>query len=75
MGQGQDKIARSLLDIEPSAVLEFFLLYYNYADDQNSFFAFHGGSVWQQPVKWQGIEYLPLPVETEGFEIILLVIF
>jgi lambda family phage minor tail protein L len=69
MGQGQDKIARSLVELEPTAIVELFLVYFNYKDDPNSFFAFHGGSVFQNPIIWQGTEYLPLPVETEGFEV------
>jgi lambda family phage minor tail protein L len=68
MGQGQDKIAISLLELEPTAIVELFLLYFNPKDDPDSFFAFHGGSLFQKPITWQGIEYLPLPVETEGFE-------
>ena len=69
MGQGQDKIAISLLELQPTAIVELFLLYFNPKDDPDSFFAFHGGSILQKPIKWQGIEYLPLPVETEGFEV------
>lgn len=69
MGQGQDKIAKSLLELQPTAIVELFLIYFNYKDDPDSFFAFHGGSLFQKPIIWQGIEYLPLPVETEGFEV------
>ena len=69
MGQGQDKIAKSLLELEPTAILELFLLYFDPQDQPDSFVAFHGGSIFQKPIKWQGVEYLPLPVETEGFEI------
>jgi lambda family phage minor tail protein L len=69
MAQGQDKIARSLLDLEPTAIVEFFLLYFNTVDKENSFIAFHGGSVFEKGIVWQGIEYLPIPVETEGFEV------
>jgi len=69
MGQGQDRIARSLLDLEPTAIVEFFLLYFNTVDKENSFIAFHGGSVFEKGIVWQGIEYLPIPVETDGFEV------
>jgi lambda family phage minor tail protein L len=68
MGQGQDKIARSLLDLEPTAIVEFFLLYFDTVDKEDSFIAFHGGSIFQKGITWQGITYLPIPVETEGFE-------
>jgi len=69
MGQGQDKIARTLLELQPTAIVELFLIYFNPGEYENAFFAFHGGSLFQKPITWQGIEYLPVPVETEGFEI------
>jgi lambda family phage minor tail protein L len=69
MGQGQDKIARTLVELQPTAIVELFLVYFNYKDAPNSFFSFHGGSIFQKPITWQGVEYLPLPVETEGFEV------
>jgi lambda family phage minor tail protein L len=69
MGQGQDKIARTLLELQPTAIVELFLIYFNPGEYENAFFAFHGGSLFQKPITWQGLEYLPVPVETEGFEI------
>jgi lambda family phage minor tail protein L len=69
MGQGQDRIAQSLLELEPTAIIEFFQLYFNTVDKPSSFIAFHGGSVFQKGIVWQGIEYLPIPIETEGFEV------
>lgn len=69
MGQGQDKTARNLVDLQPSAIVELFLLYFDTVDKENAFIAFHGGSIFSKGITWQGIEYLPLPVETEGFEI------
>ena len=69
MGKGQDKIAISLMDLQPTAIIEFFLLYFNTIDREDSFLAFHGGSNFSRGVTWQGINYLPVPVETEGFEI------
>jgi lambda family phage minor tail protein L len=69
MGQGQDRISQSLLELEPTTIIEFFQLYFNTVDKPNSFIAFHGGSVFQKGIFWQGIEYLPIPVETEGFEV------
>lgn len=69
MGQGQDRIAQSLLELEPTAIVEFFQLYFNTVDKPSSYIAFHGGSVFQKGIVWQGIEYLPIPVETEGFEV------
>lgn len=69
MGQGQDKIARSLIDLQPTAIVELFLLYFNTVDKENVFIAFHGGSIFSKSIQWQGIEYLPIPVESEGFEV------
>lgn len=69
MGQGQDKIAKTLVELQPTAIIELFLIYFNYKNSPDSFFAFHGGSIFQNPITWQGVEYLPIPVETEGFEV------
>jgi lambda family phage minor tail protein L len=69
MGQGQDRIASSLLELQPTAIIEFFLLYFNTVDNPNAFIAFHGGSVYNKGIVWQGVEYLPIPVETDGFEV------
>lgn len=69
MAQGQDKIAQSLLDLEPTAIVELFQLYFDTVDKEDSFIAFHGGSVFQRGIVWQGVTYLPIPVETEGFEV------
>ena len=69
MGQGQDKIAISLLDLQPTAIVELFLLYFNTVDKENSYIAFHGGAIFDKGITWQGVEYLPMPVETDGFEI------
>lgn len=69
MAQGQDRIASSLLELQPTAIIELFLLYFNTVDNPNAFIAFHGGSVYNKGIVWQGIEYLPIPVETDGFEV------
>jgi lambda family phage minor tail protein L len=69
MGQGQDKVARNLVDLQPTAIVELFLIYFDTIDNENAYIAFHGGSSFANGIVWQGVEYLPLPVETEGFEI------
>jgi len=69
MAQGQNRIASGLLELEPTAIIELFLLYFNTVDNPNAFIAFHGGSVYNKGIVWQGIEYLPIPVETDGFEV------
>jgi lambda family phage minor tail protein L len=69
MAQGQNRIASGLLELEPTAIIELFLLYFNTVDKPDAFIAFHGGSVYNQGIVWQGVEYLPIPVETDGFEV------
>lgn len=69
MGQGQNKIASSLLDIQPTAVLEFFRIYPDTINKPTTFIPVHGGSIFGGNVTWQGIEYIPMPIEGEGFEI------
>ena len=69
MGQGQNKIASSLLDIQPTAVLEFFRIYPDTINKPTTFIPVHGGSIFGGNVTWQGIEYIPMPIEGEGIEI------
>ena len=65
--QGKNEVAKSLLDLQPTAILELFKLYPDYQNRPEIFFTFHGGSNFANNVTWQGLQYLPLPVETEGF--------
>ena len=69
MGQGQNKIASSLLDIQPTAMLEFFRLYPDTLNKPTVFIPIHGGSVFGGNVTWQTVEYIPVPIEAEGFEV------
>lgn len=69
MGQGEDKIARSLLDLQPSSLLEFYRIYPNVLEKPNFYIPFHNGSLFEKNITWQGVEYIPLPIESEGFEI------
>jgi lambda family phage minor tail protein L len=69
MGQGQNKIALSLVDLQPTAIVELFELILDTVDKSSSVIRFHGGAIFQQDIKWQGNKYTPLPVESEGFEI------
>lgn len=69
MAQGNDRAAQGLVDIQPTAIIEFFILYFNTLEKPDLFIPFHGGTILGKPIKWQGIDYLPVPVETEGFEI------
>jgi lambda family phage minor tail protein L len=69
MGEGQNKVSRSLLDLQPSAVLEFFKIYPDAVNKPDIYVGIHGGSDFGGPIIWQGIQYKPVPVESEGFEI------
>lgn len=65
--EGRNKVARSLLDLQPTAVLELFKLYVDRVNKPGFFVTFHGGSNFGGNVTWQGLQYLPIPIETEGF--------
>ncbi len=69
MGQGQDKVAQSLVDMQPTAIIELFQLYFNTVDKPSYSISFHGGSNFSRGIVWNGITYNPIPVETEGFEV------
>jgi len=63
-------ITAEIQSLSPSAIMEFFVL------DMSNFEGggvarFHAGTnKLQYPVWWQGVEYLPLPVEAEGFDVV-----
>jgi len=61
-------IAAELQSLAPSAIIELFVL--DMSDKPGGLpLYFHAGTNGlQQPVIWQGIEYMPLPIEAEGFE-------
>lgn len=65
--EGKNEVARSLLDLQPTAILELYKLYPDTVNSPSTFLSFHGGSVFGGNVIWQGIQYLPIPVESEGF--------
>jgi len=65
--EGKNEAARSLLDLQPTAILELYRLYPDTVDSPSTFLSFHGGSVFGENVIWQGVQYMPIPVEAEGF--------
>jgi lambda family phage minor tail protein L len=69
MGQGQDKIALSLVDLQPTAIVELFELYFNTIDKENSVLYFHGGANFEKDIVWAGQSYIRIPIESEGFEV------
>lgn len=70
MAEGKNKIARSLLDLQPTAILDFYQIYPDIVNQPTLSINMHGGSVFGGSLVWQGVEYDPVAIECEGFEII-----
>jgi len=69
--EGKNEVARNLLDLQPTAVLEFFQLQLKDPNTQKEEkFFFHGGSLFSDTIIWQENQYFPIAVETEGFEVL-----
>ena len=63
------KINAELFSLEPTALLEFFVICYDYVNTPDDKLYIHGGTKGiNGPVYWQGIEYLPFPIQSSGFE-------
>jgi lambda family phage minor tail protein L len=69
MAEGiNQNVATEAMSPNPSSILEFYLIYYDWPDDQTNFLAL-------TPIQkslgvkviWQGVEYISYPMETEGF--------
>lgn len=69
MSQGINReVAREALSLEPSQLLEFYLIYYAWPLDPNSFLALTPMQKGMNTtVKWQGIDYISYPMEVKGF--------
>lgn len=62
-------ITAEIQSLSPSAIIELFVL--DMTSVQAGTAYFHAGTnSLQAPVRWQGIDYQPLPVETEGFDVV-----
>ena len=61
-------IAAELQSLSPSAIIELFVLDLSDKPGGAPLYFHAGTNGLQQPVIWQGVEYLPLPIEAEGFE-------
>jgi len=62
---------KAIFDVEPTALLELYTIYYDYQNDSQAQINFHGGTNGvNSKIIFNGQEYLPLPVESEGFEIL-----
>jgi len=69
--EGKNEVARNLLDLQPTAVLEFFqIILKDPKENLNQTVYFHGGSLFGDSVTWQGNKYLPIAMESEGFEVL-----
>jgi lambda family phage minor tail protein L len=68
--EGKNKVARSLLDLQPTAILEMFQVYPDRINKPDSWLGFHGGSIYSDCITWQGSKYQPLAMESEGFDIL-----
>jgi len=63
------KVSKDLLDLEPAAVLEFYKIFYDTANEPDSFFPFHPCSNGLQgKIVLNSVAYVPLAVEVEDFE-------
>ena len=63
--------ARAIFDVEPTALLELYTLYYDYQNDSQAQINFHGGTNGiGGPIIFDGQEYLPMPMEAEGFDLL-----
>ena len=70
MAKGISKeLYRGILELEPTAKLEFFILYYDYEENPSEFIPLHAGSNGiEQPIYWQGILYRPFNIQGSAFE-------
>jgi lambda family phage minor tail protein L len=63
------KINAELFSLEPTALLEFFVIHYDYVERPDDKLYIHGGTNGiNGSIYWQGIEYLPFPIQSSGFE-------
>lgn len=63
------KVNSELFSLEPTALLEFFVIYYDYINAPDEKLYIHGGTNGiNNSIYWQGVEYLPFPIQSIGFE-------
>lgn len=69
MGEGiNQNVATEALSLEPSQILEFYLIYYNWPEDPSSILAVTPiSNGLGARVIWQGQEYISLPIEPSNF--------
>lgn len=63
------ELAEEILSLEPTAKLEFYLIYYD-DKNENNFIAIHSSQNGiNGKIYWQNLEYLPYNVESSGWEV------
>jgi len=69
--EGKNIVAKNLLDLQPTAILEFFQIALTdpkTGKTQTAFF--HNGSLFGNSITWQGNKYTAIAMESEGFEML-----
>jgi len=67
--ESSQKVNSELFSLEPTALLEFFVIYYDYVNTPDDKLYIHGGTNGiNGSIYWQGVEYLPFPIQSSGFE-------
>ena len=51
------------------AIVEFYRIFPDVINKPTLSIDIHGGSIFKQPITWQGVKYAPVPIEAEGFEL------
>ena len=66
-----NEIIRHVFEVEPTAMVELFSLYYDYQNDSQAVIHFHPGTHGvNQKIVFDEQQYLPIPMESEGFEVL-----
>lgn len=67
--ESSQKVHSELFSLEPTALLEFFVIYYDYINFPDEKLYIHGGTNGiNGSIFWQGVEYVPFPIQSSGFE-------
>jgi lambda family phage minor tail protein L len=67
--ESNHKANSELFSLEPTALLEFFVIYYDYVNMPDEKLYIHGGTNGiNGSIYWQGEEYVPFPIQSSGFE-------
>jgi lambda family phage minor tail protein L len=67
--ESNQKVNSELFSLEPTALLEFFIIYYNYVERPDDKLYIHGGTNGiNGSIYWQGAEYVPFPIQSSEFE-------